>query len=55
MRGDDLLLTHLAILPGVDDDLDDDEPRPSARERLEDEIGPDLVRALLGGDPPPSA
>ncbi len=45
MRGSDLLLAHLAALP----DLDDEDPgeRPSARERLEQEVGPELAELLL--------
>ncbi len=45
MRGDDLLLAHLAALPELDDSTDDD--RPSARERLEDELGADLAAQLV--------
>ncbi len=45
MRGDELLLAHLAALPELDDSTDDE--RPTARERLEDEIGPDLAAELL--------
>ncbi len=52
MRGDDLLLTHLAVLPGLDDDLEEDEPRPTGRERLEAEVGADLARELLDSLPP---
>ena len=44
MRGDDLLLIHLSLLPELDDEPDE---RPSARERLEDEVGPDLAAELL--------
>jgi hypothetical protein len=59
MRGDDLLLTHLAVLPGLDDELEDPEPRPSGREQLEAEVGPDLARAFLdavaNGRTPPTA
>ena len=43
MRGDDLLLAELRRL----DEPDDEEGRPSARERLEAELGPDLARELL--------
>lgn len=45
MRGDDLLLAHLAALPDLDDSTEDD--RPSARERLENEVGPELADELL--------
>ncbi len=45
MRGDDLLLAHLAALPELDDSTDDE--RPTARERLEDELGPGLAAELL--------
>jgi hypothetical protein len=59
MRGDDLLLTHLAVLPGLDDDLEEGEPRPTGRERLEAEVGVVLARELLDllppGRTPPSA
>ncbi len=44
MRGDDLLLAHLAQLP---DPREDDEQRPSARERLEAELGRELAGALV--------
>ena len=46
MRGDDLLLIHLAALPELDDEDGLDE-RPSARERLEEELGPDLAAQLI--------
>jgi hypothetical protein len=51
MRGDDLLLAHLAALPGLDDeeDGDDAEPRETPRERLEAEVGPELAATLLEG------
>ena len=57
MRGDDLLLSHLQALPGVDDELEDADPRPSARERLEAELGPDLADQLVRavGRTPPAA
>lgn len=59
MRGDDLLLSHLAGLPGVDDELEPEEPGPSGRERLEAEVGADLARRLLdavaGSRTPPTA
>lgn len=45
MRGDDLLLAHLAALPELDDSTEDE--RPTARERLEDEVGPELADQLL--------
>jgi hypothetical protein len=45
MRGDDLLLIHLSLLPELDDGEPDE--RPSARERLEDEVGPNLAAELL--------
>ena len=43
MRGDDLLLAHLG--------LREEEPtpeRPSARERLDEELGPELAERLVG-------
>ena len=46
MRGDDLLLMHLAALPELDD-ADGPDERPTARERLEDELGPDLAAQLI--------
>jgi hypothetical protein len=42
MRGDDLLLAHLAQLP---DPREEDEQRP--RERVEAELGPELADALV--------
>jgi hypothetical protein len=44
MRGDDLLLLHLALL-----DEPDEPPveRASPRERLEDELGEELAKQLL--------
>lgn len=50
MRGDDLLLIHLAALPELDDEADE---RPSARERLEEELGPDLAAQLIRSLAPP--
>ena len=44
MRGDDLLLAHMAQLSHPHED---DEQRPSARERLEAELGPELADALV--------
>ena len=44
MRGDDLLLAHMAQLSYPQED---DEQRPSARERLEAELGPELADALV--------
>ncbi len=44
MRGDDLLLAHMAQLPHP---REDDEQRPSARERLEAELGSELADALV--------
>jgi hypothetical protein len=44
MKGDDLLLLHLSMLPSLDDEPDE---RPGPRERLEDEIGPDLAAELI--------
>ena len=46
MRGDDLLLAHLALLfaplaPAQDE-------RESARDRLRDELGDELAEALVG-------
>ena len=53
MKGLDLLLAHLAILG----DMPPDEPdeRPSARERLDAELGPELAESLLAALAPPSA
>lgn len=45
MTGDDLLLKHLAALPAIDEE--EQEARPSARERLEDELGRDFAGSLL--------
>ena len=42
MRGDDLLLAHLGLLVS-----EAEEERPSARERLEAELGAELTRDLL--------
>ena len=44
MRGDDLLLAHLAQLP---DPRDEDDERPTSRERLEAELGPELAAGLV--------
>jgi hypothetical protein len=54
MRGDDLLLAHLAALPELDEE-DERDPRQTARERLDDELGPELAAMLLAGltGPPP--
>jgi hypothetical protein len=46
MRGDDLLLAHLAALPALDEP-DEWNPRPTARERLEEELGEDVAAKLL--------
>ncbi len=43
MRGDDLLLDHIRRL----DEPDETEERPSAKERLEAELGPEMTRELL--------
>ena len=43
MKGDDLLLAHLALL----EEPQDEDGRPSAQERLEAELGRDLARALV--------
>jgi len=43
MRGDDLLLAHLALL----DPPAGDEDRPGISERLETELGPELAAALV--------
>ncbi|HEX2112305.1 MAG TPA: hypothetical protein VHF67_12210 [Gaiellaceae bacterium] len=42
MRGDVLLLLHLRLL-----DEPDEEEGPSANERLEAELGPELARTVL--------
>lgn len=52
MKGSDLLLAHLAILS---DDPVEPEERPSARERLDAELGPELARELLAALAPPPA
>jgi hypothetical protein len=43
VTGDELLLLHLALL----DEPEEAEERPSAQERLEAELGPELTRELL--------
>jgi len=52
MKGPDLLLAHLAILS---DEPVQPEERPSARERLDEELGPELARELLAALAPPPA
>jgi hypothetical protein len=42
MRGDALLLLHLRLL-----DEPDEDKGPSAEERLEAELGPELARTVL--------
>ena len=51
MKGSDLLLAHLALLA---DEPADAPERPSARERLEEELGPELAEALLAALTPPA-
>jgi hypothetical protein len=46
MKGDDLLLRDLAALPAPEED-EVAEERPSARERLEAELGRDLAGSLV--------
>jgi hypothetical protein len=54
MKGPDLLLAHLAILS--DEHPAEPDERPSARERLDAELGPELAGALLAAlAPPPQA
>ena len=43
MRGDDLLLAHLGF-----GDAEPKPERPSARERLDEELGPELAERLVG-------
>ena len=45
MRGDDLLLRHLAALPAPEEE--EAEERPSARERLDAELGREFAGSLL--------
>jgi hypothetical protein len=47
MRGPDLLLAHLESLARLVDDEPEPVPRASARERLEQELGPELARDLV--------
>ena len=53
MKGSDLLLSHLAIL---DEPAGEPEERASARERLDEELGPELAEALVTAlaSPPPA-
>jgi hypothetical protein len=51
MTGPDLLLAHLALFD--DPPAGDSEERPSARERLDAELGPELAAALLASLAPP--
>lgn len=53
MRGPDLLLAHLAILAELPEE--EAEERPSARERLAAEVGPELADELLVRLAPPRA
>ena len=46
LRGDDLLLAHLAIL-FPDEEPADDEEAPGPRERLVAEVGEELAERLL--------
>ena len=48
MRGDELLLAHLALF----DQPADDEARPSVSDRLEQELGPELATALVAAMTP---
>jgi hypothetical protein len=43
MRGPDLLLAHLALLPEPDEDVEAADERPSARERLAEALGPEVA------------
>jgi hypothetical protein len=43
VKGDELLLLHLALL----DEPEDRDERPSAQARLEGELGPEVARELL--------
>ena len=47
MRGPDLLLAHLESLARLVDDEPEPVLRASARERLEQELGPELARDLV--------
>ena len=47
MRGADLLLAHLAVLSDPDQDPEPVD-RPSARERLDAELGPEFAERLVG-------
>jgi hypothetical protein len=47
MRGPDLLLAHLESLARLVDEEPEPAPRASARERLEQELGPQLARDLV--------
>ena len=57
MRGPNLLLVHLESLARLVDEEPEPAARPSARERLEQELGPELARdlvAALSGPAPDS-
>ncbi len=51
MKGPDLLLRHLELLDGEPAE----EKRPSARERLDAELGPEVAAKLLAALVPPPA
>jgi hypothetical protein len=54
MKGDDLLLRHLAALPAPDEELEEAE-RPPARERLDAELGRELAGSLVAALTAPRA
>jgi hypothetical protein len=54
MKGDDLLLRHLAALPAPDEEVEEVE-RPPARERLEAALGRDLAGSLVAALTAPRA
>jgi hypothetical protein len=54
MRGPDLLLAHLESLARLVDEQPEPVPRPSARERLEQELGLELARDLVASLSPPA-
>jgi hypothetical protein len=47
MRGPNLLLQHLESLARLLDEEPEPAPRPSARERLDAQLGPELARDLV--------
>jgi hypothetical protein len=54
MRGPDLLLAHLESLARLVDEQPEPVRRPSARERLEQELGLELARDLVASLSPPA-